>query len=259
MPYSDAARCKSLNRAGQPCGQPAMKNGRCRVHGGKMPAKGAGHQSFTGTNFPSNRMKDAIADPQLLNTYIEILNDPELLNLSSEIALMRAHSIQLIQRITTNGESAGRWDRATDAYNRFVNATRDKARSRQAQALRDMQNVFSERENDRVLWEEVHDTMKTLDRLVKAENKRRATMHAMMSTEQAVGLIARLVGVIQNVVTDEPTLRKIHKEFRGLIVETPALAVGINRVEGNKEKLHKDRFFAPGDLPESLEAMVLQE
>lgn len=233
-----------------------MKNGRCRVHGGKVPGKGALNQQFTGTN-DNPRMREAIADPKLLANYIEILNDPELLNLSSEIALVRAHGIELIQRITTNGESAERWDRAVKAYNEFITATRQKARARQSQALHDMQVVFTERETDRIIWEEFHDNMKTLDRLVKSENKRRATMHAMMSTEQAVGLIARLVGVIQEVVTDEATIRKIHKEFRGLIVETPALAVGINKVEGNKEKRHRERFFAPGDLPDSLEAMIL--
>lgn len=258
MPFSDAPRCKSLNREGNPCGQPAMKNGRCRAHGGKVPAGGATHQSFIGSNH-NKKLQEAIADPELLANYIEILNDPELLNLSSEIALVRAHGIELIQRITTNGESAERWDRAVKAYNDFITATRQKARARQSQALHNMQVVFTERETDRIIWEEFHENMKTLDRLVKSENKRRATMHAMMSTEQAVGLIARLVGVIQDVVTDEAMLRKIHKEFRGLIVETPALAVGINRVEGNKQKLHKDRFFAPGDLPDSLEAMVLQE
>jgi flagellar motility protein MotE (MotC chaperone) len=258
MAYSDAPRCKATNREGQPCGQAAMKNGMCRIHGGKSIAGGVSNPNFTGTN-NSHRMREVIADPQLLANYVEILNDPELLNLSSEIALMRAHSIQLIQRITTNGESAQRWERATDAYNRLVKATRDKARARQAQALRDLQIVFTERETDRVLWEEVHDTMRTLDRLVKAENKRRSQMHAMMSTEQTVGMIARLVGIIQEVVTDEATVRKIHKEFRSLIVENPALAAGINKVEGNKERKNKARFFAPGDLPESLEAMVLQE
>ena len=32
--FTKAARCGAKNRAGNPCQCPAMKNGRCRLHGG---------------------------------------------------------------------------------------------------------------------------------------------------------------------------------------------------------------------------------
>jgi len=41
-----AARCGARTRAGHPCRQPAMKNGRCRLHGGKStgPRTAAGRE-----------------------------------------------------------------------------------------------------------------------------------------------------------------------------------------------------------------------
>ena len=33
-PMNRAPRCGARNRAGQPCRAPAMRNGRCRLHGG---------------------------------------------------------------------------------------------------------------------------------------------------------------------------------------------------------------------------------
>ena len=33
--FTKAARCGAKNRRGSPCQQPAMENGRCRLHGGK--------------------------------------------------------------------------------------------------------------------------------------------------------------------------------------------------------------------------------
>ena len=35
IPHSEMARCGAKTRAGRPCGQFAMPNGRCRFHGGK--------------------------------------------------------------------------------------------------------------------------------------------------------------------------------------------------------------------------------
>lgn len=33
-PFANVARCGATNRRGLPCQSPAMKNGRCRLHGG---------------------------------------------------------------------------------------------------------------------------------------------------------------------------------------------------------------------------------
>jgi hypothetical protein len=34
---ANSPRCGAKTRGGPPCRQPAMKNGRCRLHGGKSP------------------------------------------------------------------------------------------------------------------------------------------------------------------------------------------------------------------------------
>lgn len=60
-----------------------MPNGRCRLHGGKS-LKGAAHPAFK----HGRRSKSVPA--QLTETYHRSLGDPELLNLSSEIALTDA-------------------------------------------------------------------------------------------------------------------------------------------------------------------------
>ena len=33
-PFANVAKCEAKNRKGNPCQCPAMKNGRCRLHGG---------------------------------------------------------------------------------------------------------------------------------------------------------------------------------------------------------------------------------
>ena len=50
--FTKAARCGAKNRRGLPCQQPAMKNGRCRLHGGKS----------TGARTPEGRRRIAQAN-----------------------------------------------------------------------------------------------------------------------------------------------------------------------------------------------------
>jgi hypothetical protein len=42
---SIAPRCGAKTRAGAPCRQPAMRNGRCRLHGGKSPGAPRGKRN----------------------------------------------------------------------------------------------------------------------------------------------------------------------------------------------------------------------
>jgi len=42
---STAPRCRAKTRAGPPCQQPAMKNGRCRLHGGMSPGAPRGERN----------------------------------------------------------------------------------------------------------------------------------------------------------------------------------------------------------------------
>jgi hypothetical protein len=254
----NAPRCSAINREGNPCRQPAMKNGKCRTHGGKVPV-GIRHGKFTTGSTSQERYKEAIGDPHLLERYVTLINDPELLNLSTEIAVTRSHVIDVVQRLTRNGESNDRWKRAVDAYNRFIKARQEKAGARYQQALVDMEKVFREHEGDRILWEDFHESMKTLERLVKTENRRRASMHAMMSTEQAVGMLARIVAIIQDNVTDENSLKRIHKEFRSILIENPSLAGELAVVDARKDRSRtQERFFREGDLPAPIEAIVME-
>lgn len=45
-PFKDVSKCGAYSRrTGKPCRQPAMKNGRCRIHGGKSTGPPKGNQN----------------------------------------------------------------------------------------------------------------------------------------------------------------------------------------------------------------------
>jgi hypothetical protein len=75
--------CGAKTRKGRPCQNPAMKNGRCRMHGGATPR---------GTDLPqfkSGRYSKSLPD-KLAGRYEEALSDEERHDLRDEIALAEA-------------------------------------------------------------------------------------------------------------------------------------------------------------------------
>src|SRR3712207_3238376 len=76
-------KCGALTRRGTACLQPAMKNGRCRMHGGKTP------RGVELPQFSHGRYSKAIPD-RLSMRYEEALSDAERHDLRHEIALSEA-------------------------------------------------------------------------------------------------------------------------------------------------------------------------
>ncbi|MEA3467220.1 MAG: HGGxSTG domain-containing protein [Thermodesulfobacteriota bacterium] len=61
--FSKAPRCGAKTRKGTPCCSPAMKNGRCRMHGGTNPGGPFGNQYALKDGFWT---KKAIADRKMV-------------------------------------------------------------------------------------------------------------------------------------------------------------------------------------------------
>ena len=67
-PHGEIPQCKAKARSGQPCGQYAMKNGRCRFHGGKSTGASKPHRPIKHGLYT----KEAIADRKMLNELLTL-------------------------------------------------------------------------------------------------------------------------------------------------------------------------------------------
>jgi hypothetical protein len=88
LPHNDRL-CGAKTRKGTPCQNPAMKNGRCRMHGGATPR---------GTDLPQfrhGRYSKSLPD-KLVGRYEEALTDEERHDLRDEIALAEAKIYDLL-------------------------------------------------------------------------------------------------------------------------------------------------------------------
>src|SRR5438067_9697369 len=102
MALRDVDKCGARRRDGGDCCQPAMKNGRCRMHGGKTPRGLASPKTRSG-----RYSKDL--PTRILARYQEAMQDPELLSVKHDVALL--HSLIHDRLATWAADAAGPdWD-----------------------------------------------------------------------------------------------------------------------------------------------------
>ena len=75
-PHENIPRCGARTRPGHPCGHYAMKNGRCRYHGGKSTGAKNPHRPIKHGRYT----KEAIEERRLMNQFLM-----EVYNTMSEI------------------------------------------------------------------------------------------------------------------------------------------------------------------------------
>src|SRR5215207_6276206 len=115
MPLPAKNLCGAKTRSGGECTQPAMANGRCRMHGGRSP-RGVAHPSFK-----TGRFSRSIPS-RLSQSYEEALADPRKLELTDELAVIVARNRELLESLYS-GESDGL--RLRDHKRRMEKARRD--------------------------------------------------------------------------------------------------------------------------------------
>lgn len=105
MPVKGAKKICGAKKRGkdETCQNPAMPNGRCRLHGGKS-LKGAMQPAFKTGRYSKS------LPTRLAARYEELAADPELLNIRDEILVLRARLSDLLSKVDT-GESEASWER----------------------------------------------------------------------------------------------------------------------------------------------------
>lgn len=203
--------CGAKTRNGTPCQRaPAVGRNRCKLHGG------ASLRGVASPHFKTGRYSRYL--PQdLAKRYHESLNDPDLLNLSSELSLIDARLTELLGRVTT-GESGALFRRLSSLWTEMTDADVRKDFDAQRAALHKIGEVIQRGLGDGAAWEEIDRLVERRRKLTESEGKRRIAMSQMLTPEQAATLVAALEAAVKEHVHDRETLRRIAEEisrFRG--------------------------------------------
>jgi hypothetical protein len=200
-------KCGARNRQGEPCQRWALAGRtRCRLHGGK---------TLVGTasaNFRTGRYS-AYLPPRLRERYEQAADDPELLSLRSEVALLDARLTDLLSRVHT-GESGLLWAELRRAYRAFAKARL--AGDDEAAALAMVEHLIERAGQDHQAWAEIGELIEQRRKLAESEGKRLVTLQQMMTAEQAMVLMRNMVDIVTRHVSDRQALSAIVVEMRQL-------------------------------------------
>src|SRR5688572_7711861 len=169
-------KCGAKNRQGEPCQRWALAGRtRCRLHGG---------MSLVGTACPHFRTGrySAYVPERLRERYEQAADDPELLSLRSEVALVDARLVDLLSRVDT-GESGALWAELRRAYRAFARARL--AGDDEPAALAKVEHLIERAGQDHQAWAEIGTLIEQRRKLAESESKRLITLQQMITAEQA--------------------------------------------------------------------------
>jgi hypothetical protein len=179
-----------------------MENGRCRHHGGLTPRGFALPQTKTG-----RWSKDL--PTRLASRYAAALADGDLLALRDEVGILDMRLGELLSRVDS-GEAGGLWRSLRDAKATFL-ADRDNT------SLMTLLALIDRGAGEASTWREIFDVIEQRRKVVESERKRLVEMHQMMTTEQAMLLLAAVTDTIRRHVTDRDALGAISRDISGLL------------------------------------------
>lgn len=197
--------CGAKTRKGTICQRPPMVNGKCHLHGGKSLAGIASTQWKTGKY-------SKYLPGRLMARYEEALNDPELISLSGEIALVDTRIGELLTRIDT-GESGQHWKDANKYFADATEAIRQNDTKAHQVAMLSLRDVLQVGQRDFYVWGEIVGLLEARRRLVDTERRRLVDAEQMITANEAMSLVAALMVVIKQHVADRDTLIAISDAF----------------------------------------------
>ncbi|MCC6458789.1 MAG: hypothetical protein IT328_27845 [Caldilineaceae bacterium] len=203
------AQCTAKNRRGEQCRHAAINGtSKCRFHGGASLA------GIASPSFKTGRYSKHLPT-RLAARYGEALSDPQLLELRDEIALIGTRQSELLGHLDS-GLSLQRWQDAQAAHAAMVAAIRSKDSAAMQVAITDLGAALDAGAGDYAVWREVVELTEQRRKLVESEHKRLVAMQQMITTEQAMTLLAVITDTVRKHVTDPSILAGISADFRAI-------------------------------------------
>lgn len=222
-------------RTGNPCTRPPMANGRCYHHGGATPRGMAMHPT-AGGRYSKHLPTRLVAE------YQRAREDPELLAMRDEVALIDTRLSEVLGRIQT-GESPNAWLQIGAAIRELQQHLRafedtedpdevvDQIRKVGDWIVDLVQRALSEES----AWEHARSLINQRMKLVESERKRMVDLQQMMTSEQALLLAGALVATVKQHVTDTRVLAAISSDVDRLLSRSDQGRVLTGVVLGNTE------------------------
>jgi hypothetical protein len=207
--------CGAKKRNGEPCTQKPMRNGRCRMHGGKSLA-GAAHPNFR-TGKRSRYFKSVPA--AMRDGYKAALNDPDLLSMGAEIALLTTRTSALLDRLSTS--EAPPWDAAVALAGKLATIISEYEMPEAEQAAQLLVEVVNDGQTktaaNEATWTELRALIQERAKVAAVEHKREVDLETLIPADKALMLLSAMTAAAREIVTDRDQYRRLNARLLEMV------------------------------------------
>src|SRR5215204_458912 len=175
--------CGATTRRATTCKNPAMANGRCRMHGGLTPR---------GTDLPqfkTGRYSRSLPD-RMVERYRAALADEERHDLRDESALSETKVADLLSKMD-RGESDELWIRLRTLEQQVRRAS--EAGERRAELLGEILTLIRRGGTEAMSWRDVERWVARKQRVVETDMRVAQVKQEMVSVEEVMALVAGIL------------------------------------------------------------------
>ncbi len=204
-------RCSAKAKGtGKRCKRGAMTNGKCYMHGGPTP------KGIASPHWKDGRYSKYMS-PALRDASEHFLQDPDILSLTSNLALCDARIADALTKLDEGGglEALGKLGKLRDEYRVALAAKNEEV---QIGRLRDILDVIDAAKGTESLLRELDRLTEQRRRLVDTEVKRQTGDLTSITIERAFGFVDVILDIVARKVMDRSILAEIVEEvvtFRG--------------------------------------------
>lgn len=224
--YAGRKLCCAKNAKGWPCTQHVLAVGnRCKQHGGASHPPGPGHPAW------KHGRASAIAQrlpARFRESFQANVQDPDLLSLRPEIAVVDERFYELLQKLDT-GESSRAWSQVAVEVEGLLDELKEKEPDMDGvvAAVKRIRTLGQRASSYASAWAEIQSVAKTTKELRDTESRRLKDEGAMMAAQDVLGLVHLMMDIIFKHVTDAMVLQNLLDEVQktGVLPDTklPAL------------------------------------
>jgi hypothetical protein len=182
-----------------------FENGRCIKHGGPSP------KGIASPHFKSGKSSRHLPT-RLITKYQEALEDPELMSLESDLAVVTARIEDLHEQLDEGGAGSIMME-VDDAMQAYKYALGDNDKKAMREAWRRLESSVKKGKKESSVWQELFDLRDQKRKLALSEAKRLQTMDQMIKVTQVNLLISALLDAVRENVTDRTALARISEKF----------------------------------------------
>lgn len=203
-------KCEAKRRDGQPCTHWAIRGRKvCRMHGGASPAPGPNHPAWKHGRYST------VVPRGIKNLYHMGRNDPNILEMLDELAILDARAAELLARVAS-GESEERWNQAREALRVVLSFQAQDDTENTVEAIGELSKIMFAA-NDYEPWRELQAIVDLRRKVANTERSRLVAAHQTVTVAQLLAFVASVSSIIVGRVTDPVLRSQIAEDIRRLI------------------------------------------